>query len=85
MLNRKIRVQPTYSTFLNFYPNNTLYKIKYQKISKKKKNKKKSILHEWGVGWEKASSKKPRDFESVILDKDISTDICSDIENFLSN
>lgn len=44
-----------------------------------------SILHEWGVGWEKASSKKPRDFESVILDKDISTDICSDIENFLNN
>lgn len=42
-------------------------------------------MHEWGVGWEKASSKKPRDFESVILDKDISTDICDDIQNFLNN
>ena len=39
-------------------------------------------LHRWGLGWTKVQKKKPRSFESVILDKDNSKMMCDDIKNF---
>jgi len=39
-------------------------------------------LHRWGLGWTKVQKKKPRSFESVILNKDNSKMMCEDIKNF---
>lgn len=39
-------------------------------------------LHRWGLGWTKVQKKRPRSFESVILDKDNSQTMVEDIQNF---
>ena len=39
-------------------------------------------LHRWGLGWTKVQSKTPRGLDSVILDKQLATDIIEDIKKF---
>jgi len=39
-------------------------------------------LHRWGIGWTKVQSKKPRTLASVVLDKDLSTEIIADMKKF---
>lgn len=39
-------------------------------------------LHRWGIGWTKVQSKKPRPLESVVLGRDNSEMLCSDIKKF---
>lgn len=39
-------------------------------------------LHQWGIGWTKVQSKKPRPLESVVLDSDISQMLMGDIDKF---
>lgn len=39
-------------------------------------------LHQWGIGWNKAQTKKARDIDSVVLDKDLSEELIKDIKNF---
>lgn len=39
-------------------------------------------LHQWGIGWNKAQTKKARDIDSVVLDKDLSEELIADIKNF---
>jgi chaperone BCS1 len=39
-------------------------------------------LHQWGLGWTKAQSKKPRSLSSVVLDEDLSESLIDDIQKF---
>jgi len=39
-------------------------------------------LHRWGLGWIEAQKKKPREIDSVVLDKDITQNLKDDIKQF---
>lgn len=39
-------------------------------------------LHRWGIGWTKVQSKKPRQIETVILDRNLSSEVIADMKRF---
>lgn len=41
--------------------------------------------HQWGIGWTKVQSKKPRPLSTVLLDEDLSRYLMEDIEKFQSS
>lgn len=38
--------------------------------------------HRWGIGWNKAQSKKARGMDSVVLDQDLASELVEDIQKF---
>ena len=38
--------------------------------------------HRWGIGWNKAQSKKARGMDSVVLDQDLAQELVEDIQRF---